>query len=88
MFDLIIIVVISIARCLLDKGEHTALYKINQTYKYTHKPKKTTTHAHTHTHAYTHTHMHTYTHTPTHTPAHINMQEVQREDCNWDERGR
>ena len=28
------------ARYLIDKSEHTALYKISQTYKYTYKPKK------------------------------------------------
>ena len=31
---IIIIVAISIAQYLIDKGEHTALYQINQTYKY------------------------------------------------------
>ena len=36
---IIIIVVISIVRYLIDKNEHTALYKISQTYKYAHKPK-------------------------------------------------
>ena len=34
-----IIVVISIVRYLIDEDEHTALYKISQTYKYTRKPK-------------------------------------------------
>ena len=32
--------VISKAWYLIDKGEYTALYKISQTYKYTHKPKQ------------------------------------------------
>ena len=35
-----IIVVISKVQYLIDKDEHTVLYKISQTYKYTHEPKK------------------------------------------------
>ena len=58
---IIIIVVISIARNLIDKDEHTTLYKIGQTYKYTHKPiyiyilflAPPNTHTHTHTHTHT-----------------------------------
>ena len=37
---IIIIMVISIAWYLINKGEHTELDKISQTYKYTYKPKK------------------------------------------------
>ena len=36
----LVIAMISIARYLIDKGENTVLYRISQTYKYTHKPKK------------------------------------------------
>ena len=60
------IVVISRARYLIDKDEHTVLYKIRQTYKYTFKPLKKknvyiyihiifpTPQTHTHTHVHTH----------------------------------
>ena len=65
---------ISIAQYLIDKDEHTTLYKISQTYKYTHKLKKyniniiflTCTHTCAHTHTHTHAHTCTHTHTSTH----------------------
>ena len=37
---IMIIMVISIVWFLIDKKEHTVLYKISQTYKYTHEPLK------------------------------------------------
>ena len=66
---IIIIMVISIARYLINKGEHTALYKISQPDKYTHKPQKIKINKiwflahtkHTHTHTQTHTHQNTHT---------------------------
>ena len=39
---IMIIIIISIARYLIDKSEHTVtvLYKFSQIYEYTHKPQK------------------------------------------------
>ena len=78
-----IVIIMIIARYLTEKGEHTALYKINKnvctvkTIKYciniiVYSPlapvsRRARARAHTHTHTHTYIHTHKDTHTHTHT---------------------
>ena len=72
---IIIIAFIAIAPYLIDKGDHTARYKINKnmcqkTSKIIYKHNIVfLAHAHTHTHARTHARTHAHTHTHTHSRA-------------------
>ena len=81
---IIIIAVIAIAPYLIDKGEHTALYKINKNvgkktskiiYKHNivflARARAPRTHARTHAHTRTRAHTHTHTHTRARTHTHI-----------------